>query len=54
VLKVAKFEIRKSGKRYGGVSLLLIVFAVAISVSMSYASILTGIDSDEGYLFSKY
>lgn len=48
MLKVAKFEIRKSGKRYGGVSLLLIVFAVAISVSMSYASILTGIDSDRG------
>jgi len=48
VLKVAKFEIRKSRKRYGGGSLLIIILAVAVSVSLGYASVLTGIDSDRG------
>ncbi len=48
VLKVAKFEIKKSRKRYGGGSLLLIILAVAISASLGYASIITGIDSDRG------
>ncbi len=48
MLKAAKFELKKSRKRYGGKSLLLILFAAVFSAAMGYASVLTGIDSDKG------
>ncbi|AIG98735.1 ABC transporter permease family protein [Archaeoglobus fulgidus] len=48
MLKVAKFELKKSRKRYGARSLLLILLAAMFSAAMGYASVLTGIDSDKG------
>ncbi len=48
MLKVAEFEIRKLRKRYGTGSLLLIILTAAVSVSLGYASVLSGIDSDRG------
>lgn len=48
MLKVAEFEIRKLRKRYGIGSLLLIILTTAISVSLGYASVLSGVDSDRG------
>ncbi|WP_202320016.1 ABC transporter permease [Archaeoglobus neptunius] len=48
VLKIARFEVKKSGKRYGRGSATLILIAIILSASMSYLSVLTGVDSDRG------
>ena len=48
MLKISKFEIEKSRKRYGRGSLVIIVLTVIVSVSIGYFSVLTGINSDSG------
>ncbi len=48
VLKIAKFELRKSRRRYGKGSMVMIVLASLFSLSAGYLSVLTGINSDSG------
>ncbi len=48
MLKIARFELKKSRRRYGRGSLALILLAVVFSGLMGYLSVISGIDSDSG------
>ncbi|WP_290598089.1 MULTISPECIES: hypothetical protein [unclassified Archaeoglobus] len=48
MLRVARFELRKSRRRYGKGSMLLITLASLFALIVSYLSVTTGIDSDSG------
>ncbi len=48
MLRVARFELRKSRRRYGKGSVLLIILTSLFALIISYLSVITGIDSDSG------